>query len=222
MTVREARPIKGDIAVKGDRIETVEKDLGAASAACAIDASGMVVCPGFIDIHTHSDFSVLVNRKAESALFQGITTDVCGNCGLSMYPVSPDYKEQLLSYTAGLGYKAPFPVSWTDFDGYAEALEKNGLGVNMIPLAGHGSIRIAVMGFEARQATPEEIAGMRRCLETAFEQGAFGLSTGLIYPPGINSPTDELEALCRVVAERRPVLRDASSRRYAVQGPEAG
>ena len=99
----------GDIAVKGDRIEAVEKDLGAASAACAIDASGMLVCPGFIDIHTHSDFSALVNRKAESALFQGITTDVCGNCGLSMYPVSPDYKEQLLSYTAGLGYKAPSP-----------------------------------------------------------------------------------------------------------------
>ena len=71
----------------------------------------------------------------------------------------------------------------------------------MIPLAGHGSIRIAVMGFEARQAKPDEIAGMRRILETAFEQGAFGFSTGLIYPPGINSPTDELVALCRVVAE---------------------
>jgi N-acyl-D-amino-acid deacylase len=101
----------------------------------------------------------------------------------------------------GIGYDRSYPIPWKDFDGYASQLEKRGVGVNVVSLVGHGSIRIAVMGFDAREATEPEKEQMSRLLEEALDQGVFGMSSGLVYPPGINSPTSEFEQLCKIVAK---------------------
>ncbi|UCD81774.1 MAG: amidohydrolase family protein, partial [Desulfobacterales bacterium] len=197
-----AASYEGDVVVCDEKIETVGSDSNLSPDTACIDASDCIVCPGFIDTHSHSDFSLLVNPDAESALYQGVTTEVIGNCGLSLFPIADETKNILQSYIMGLGYDGSFPMDWTDLAGYAAALEKIGIGINLVPLAGHGSIRIAVMGFDAREANSRELAAMRAHLKTACDQGAWGLSSGLVYPPGINSPSHELESLCEMVADR--------------------
>lgn len=197
-----ALPYEGDVVVCDEKIEAVGSDLDLSADTSRIDASGCIVCPGFIDTHSHSDFSLLVNPDAESALYQGVTTEVIGNCGLSLFPIAGGTKNILQSYIMGLGYDGSFPMNWTDLTGYAAALEKIGTSINLVPLVGHGSIRIAVMGFDTREANSQELTAMRAHLEIACDQGAWGLSSGLVYPPGINSPPHELESLCEMVADR--------------------
>ena len=190
-----------DIAIRGEEIAKIQEHLAIPPGVPVIDASGLIVSPGFIDMHDHSDYSLLVDREAPSAQHQGVTTVVIGNCGLSCYPVAAGYRELLESYLVGLGYNHSHSLRWENFDGYARELEKDGLGVNVVPLVGHGSIRIAVMGFDARQPTKEEQEDMRRLLLDALSQGAFGMSSGLVYPPGINATSEELEDLCKIVAK---------------------
>ena len=197
-----AAPFKGDIVVRGDEIEAVERNLAVPSSYQITDASGLIVSPGFIDTHSHSDISLILCPDAQSALFQGVTTEVIGNCGLSAFPISGQTKEQLQAYLRGIGYDNTVEFDWTDLEGYAATVGSNGIGINIAPLVGHGSIRIAVMGFEAREARDEELAAMKQLLETSLDQGALGLSSGLVYPPGINSSTAELTALCAPLAGR--------------------
>jgi N-acyl-D-amino-acid deacylase len=198
-----APPYKGDLVLVEEKIAEVGHDLDLPAQMPSIDVSGSIVCPGFIDTHSHSDVSLLVSPDADSALYQGVTTEVIGNCGLTPFPVKEATKNLLESYIIGLGYdKNSFPIDWLDLDSYAAALERNGCGINTVPLVGHGSIRIAVMGFTTRDATPQELDEMKVHLQTALDQGAWGLSSGLVYPPGINSPTSELQALCKIVADR--------------------
>jgi N-acyl-D-amino-acid deacylase len=198
-----APPFKGDLVLVENKITEVGYDLDLPAQMPSIDVSGSYICPGFIDTHSHSDVSLLVSPDADSALYQGVTTEVIGNCGLTPYPVKETTKNLLESYIIGLGYdKDSFPIDWLDLDNFSAALEKNGCGVNTVPLVGHGSIRIAVMGFAPREATPQELDEMRTHLQTAMDQGAWGFSSGLVYPPGINSPTSELEALCRIIGDR--------------------
>jgi N-acyl-D-amino-acid deacylase len=198
-----ALPYKGNLVVHNEKIESVGLDTELSADFPCIDAAGDIVCPGFIDTHSHSDFSLLVNPDADSALYQGVTTEIIGNCGLSLFPVTDATKDLLLSYIVGLGYdRSAFRIEWTDLEGYATAFDRNGCGINVVPLVGHGSIRIAVMGFEARKATPPELAAMKAHFKTALDQGVWGLSSGLVYPPGINAPPHELEALCKIAADR--------------------
>jgi N-acyl-D-amino-acid deacylase len=197
-----ATPYEGDIIFCGEEIEAVGVDLDLSEDRPSIDVAGCIVCPGFIDTHSHSDFSLLVNPDAESALYQGVTTEVIGNCGLSLFPIADDTKHLLQSYIMGLGYDGSFAINWTDLAGYAATLDEIGISINLVPLVGHGSIRIAVMGFDTREANSQELAAMKTHLETACDQGAWGLSSGLVYPPGINSPPHELESLCEMVADR--------------------
>ena len=195
-------PYKGDLVLVDEKIVEVGPNLDLPAQMPGIDVSGLIVCPGFIDTHSHSDVSLLHSPDADSALYQGVTTEVIGNCGLTAFPVKEATKHLLESYIIGLGYdKNVYPVDWPDFDNYAAVLNNNGSGINTVPLLGHGSIRIAVMGLEARAATPQEIEEMGAYLQTALEQGVWGLSSGLVYPPGINSPRMELEALCKIVAD---------------------
>jgi N-acyl-D-amino-acid deacylase len=189
-----------DLAIVGDKIVRIGKDLGSDEGGRTINAIGLVVAPGFIDMHSHSDLTLFVVGGAESALHQGITTEVIGNCGFSCYPIAQDREELLESYLVGIGFNRTYKMPWKDFDGYASHLEERGIGVNAVSLIGHGSIRIAVMGFDAREATKQEKEEMARHLHEALDQGAFGMSSGLVYPPGINSPAEELEELCQVVA----------------------
>ena len=194
-------PYKADLAIVGDEIVRIGKDLGPDEAGWVIEATGLIVAPGFIDMHSHSDLTLFFAGGAESSLYQGVTTEVIGNCGFSSYPVDQERATMLEAYLGGIGYDRSYPMPWKDFDGYASSLEDRGIGVNAVALVGHGSIRIAVMGFDAREATKQEREQMARLLQEALDQGVFGMSSGLVYPPGINSPAWELEELCAVVAK---------------------
>lgn len=192
---------KADVAIAGDRIARIGNNFGQAEAGQVIDATGLSVTPGFIDMHSHSDLTLFVQGGAESSLYQGVTTEVIGNCGFSSYPVHPKRARMLEAYLDGIGYDRSYRMPWKDFEGYASTLEKRGIAVNAVSLVGHGSIRIAVMGFDARDATRSEKEQMGRLLQEALNQGAFGMSSGLVYPPGINSPSEELEELCAILAK---------------------
>ena len=189
---------KADIAVSNGKIVQIG-DLSQESAERFIDAEGQVVAPGFIDIHTHSDFSLLVNPKAESMIRQGVTTLVIGNCGHTPYPVNEETKEDLKRII--IGYMPEVEIDWVSLDGYMKRLDAQGVSVNVVPLVGHGSLRVAVMGFASRLPTDDELGEMKRLLERELKDGAFGFSTGLEYPPGFYSNTEELIELCKVVAK---------------------
>ncbi|NED95008.1 D-aminoacylase [Phytoactinopolyspora alkaliphila] len=193
-----ARPRRADVVVDDGVIVEVTSRAGHAEAARVIDAGGLAVSPGFIDVHTHSDVSVLLDGRAESKIHQGVTTEVTGNCGFSPFPLVGDVLEDQLDLLAGLGHD-PVTPTWTDLDGYAVAVEAHGVAVNVAPLVGHGQLRIAALGM-AEKASAGGIAAMRRLLADQLEQGAFGMSTGLTYVPSRYAGWAELSELCSVLA----------------------
>jgi N-acyl-D-amino-acid deacylase len=191
---------RADIGIRDGRIEAVG-DLASAEAATRLDAGGLMVAPGFIDIHSHSDFLVPVSEHTSVLapfLAQGITTIVTGNCGYSPAPVNPATAEELKSYTAFL--RGPdLPDAWRTFSEYLEFLDQAGVSMNVVPLVAHGALRIHELGFAGRQLEGDELAGMKRNLDRSLEEGAFGLSTGLLYAPGIFAPPEEIEELASVL-----------------------
>ncbi len=191
---------KGDIAVIEGKIACIARCL-VPEADQVINATGLVVAPGFIDAHSHADSSTLFYREMESVVAQGITTVVAGQCGSSIAPVNPDLREELEKRWAGwLLPEIEFGITWTSFEEYLREEEKEGLGANVAHLVGHGAVRIASMGFEARAPTTGELDAMRGHVSEAMEAGAYGLSTGLIYPPGIFAETLEIVELAKVAA----------------------
>lgn len=158
-----------------------------------VDGEDLYAAPGFIDIHSHSDTSLMKYPKAESRILQGITTEIGGNCGISTAPVSADAdkKEMLRAYVGDLSY------DWQNVAGFLEKMEETPISVNFGTEVGHGSIRIAAMGFENRKPTADEMAKMRELLRESLADGAFAMSSGLIYPPGCYADTDELAELCK-------------------------
>jgi len=186
--------VRADIAVTNGRVTDVGAFTGR-RAMRMIDARDRVVAPGFIDIHSHSDESMLVNSAMESALHQGVTLVVCGNCGGSSAPVHGLAAEEADREYARLGVKR----SWSSFYEYVAAVEQNGASINVCSYVGHGTLRMCVMGAEARPPTAHELAEMRRLLARAMDEGAVGLASGLIYPPSAYGTTDELSFLCEVV-----------------------
>jgi len=193
-----ARP--GDVAVTDGRISAIGEIDSGALAVRTIDADGRVVCPGFIDIHTHSDLTLVADGVGESKLRQGVTTEVVGNCSFAAFPIEPERLDLHADHLARA--TAPITPWWTDFDGYADALEAEGLAINVAALAGHGTLRVAAMGVDERPATAEELSRMERELDLALEQGAFGMSTGLTHVPSSYGDFDEVAALARVLAAR--------------------
>lgn len=185
----------GDVGIRRDRIMEVG-DLREAGAKRRIDATGLTVTPGFIDIHTHSDFSLLVNGKAESQIHQGVTTEVVGNCGHSCAPCADKGRLK----TAIFGYHDSIGISWESFDEYLSVMEAQRLGVNVAACVGHGTLRIAAMGGESRTALHDEVLSMCRLLDESLESGAAGFSTGLEYAPGSAACTEEIIQLCRVAS----------------------
>jgi len=192
-------PYQADIGIKDGRIVKVG-NIEAKNCDELINAQGLIVAPGFIDIHTHLDFSLPVNPKADSHLMQGVTTVLVGCCGLSPFPTSSKTLNELKSYTKFLTEEG-FPWGFLSLKEFLEYLEKKKIALNVASLIGHGSIRIAVMGFENRDPTEKEIEKMKELVEEAMKDGAFGISTGLPYPPGIFSKTEELIELSKVVAK---------------------
>jgi N-acyl-D-amino-acid deacylase len=193
-------PERADVGLVGDRIAAIGA-LEASAAITVVDATGAAVAPGFIDSHTHSDMACFLGPGHEglvmAAVRQGVTTEVCGNCGFSAFPCPPDRRAELERHLGTL-FASP-AIEWTDLAGYSDALHASGLSGNLAPLVGHGSLRAAVMGFDDRPARPDELAEMIRLLDAALEQGALGLSSGLVYMPGAAAGAEELAALAKSV-----------------------
>ncbi len=190
----------GDLAIQAGRVAGIAPAGGALRGQKTIDVGGRFVAPGFIDVHTHSDLSILVNRRAESAVRQGATTHIVGNCGMSPAPVNEAYLADMRHYWGRISDQPEVTWEWRTFDQYLQALQKDGLAINVGSLAGHAALRMAVMGLDDRAPTPDELDGMKELLAEALQAGAFGLSTGLVYPPGCFARTEEVVALCRVVS----------------------
>lgn len=188
--------LSADLAVDEGRIAEIGT-FNTASAKTTIDARGMCVSPGFIDLHSHSDFTLLLDSRAESFVRQGVTTEVIGNCGMSAAPLKhhDDLRRNVFCYSD------PFELRWSSTNEYFKLLEDNGLGINVAPLVGHAALRSYVMGFDQRQATVEEQADMEQLLTGCMEGGAWGMSSGLEYFPGSSASADEIDGLCRVVSK---------------------
>jgi len=184
-----------DVGIRDGRIAAVGT-LGDAQAGTVVDAAGSVVAPGFIDIHSHGDVTVVADPRAQSAIAQGVTTVVVGNCGHSPAPLPIPSALPDLTF----GYLDGQAASWSELGGYLDAVEAARPAVNVATLAGHNALRVAVLGQSPREATGAETRAMVVELERAMDAGAFGLSVGLEYPLGARTTTDELVTLARAVA----------------------
>ena len=188
-------PYRADVAIAHDSIAAIGAEASRADAARTIDAEGLVVAPGFIDIKTHSDFTLPLNPRAESKIRQGVTTEVIGHCGFSVAPALPGKAELLRDY---LSPSAPWlTFGDTSFARYLDTFPAT--STNVCPLVGHNTLRLMVMGLAPRAATHAEIAAMAELLEEALASGARGLSTGLFTPPGSFAERAEILALAQVV-----------------------
>ena len=183
-----------DIAIKDGRIAAIgEVD---AQAARVFDARGLVVAPGFIDMHSHSDMALFIDPRSESKLTQGITTEICGNCGFSAAPcLDAAGRSELESWRRAHDVEA----NWRSLAEVLSALDEREIGVNYATLVGHSNLRAAVVGLNDREASPAEIDRMKALAAGAMTEGAYGLSTGLIYPPSCYAGTSELIALAAAI-----------------------
>jgi len=188
-----------DVGVRGDRVAAIGAP-GSLRGRQVIDAGGRYVTPGFVDPHTHSDISILQHPRAETAVRQGVTTHVTGNCGMSAAPLSSAHREAALHNWGHYWDISGVDWDWKSFRQYLAALGRAGGAINIAPLLGHGAVRLAVMGLAERPATERELERMERYVDAAMRAGAHGLSTGLVYPPGCYAGTGELVRLCGVVA----------------------
>jgi len=189
----------GHVGIRGGRITAILRG-EPPGALETIDAKGMVVCPGFVDIHSHSDRSILIHPQAKSSLLQGITTEISGNCGSSMAPMSSRMAERIRSLSRQLaGKEMDIDLDWRDVEGFLKRLEATGIGNNQGIFVGQGTIRGLVMGQEKRYPRPEELQEMKNQVELALQQGAFGISTGRAYVPGCFASFYEVVELTRVV-----------------------
>jgi len=180
-----------DIAIQGGRIASLRQSI-TARAKMEIDAEGLIVAPGFIDIHSHSDIYSTMGTGAESKIRQGVTTEVVGNCGISAAPLNPFEAPRSVHF---------FDTRWDSMQKYLGLLEDKGILTNVVPLVGHCNIRARVLGYDLRVPTRAEMDSMIRLLREALKQGAWGMSSGLIYPPSSFANTDELKQLCRELKE---------------------
>jgi N-acyl-D-amino-acid deacylase len=187
-----------NIGIKGDRIVYIEKPDKKQTpdkniAERIIDASGLVVCPGFIDVHSHSDFTILADGRAEAKVLQGITTEINGNCGMSAAPLYGDALEHRERELRELGIKQ----RWRSLKEYLSILNNHSFSLNLMTLVGHGNLRACVSGFFNRLLKKSEMEKMLDLLEEAITSGAVGMSTGLVYPPGIYASTEEISRLAK-------------------------
>jgi N-acyl-D-amino-acid deacylase len=181
-------PRVADIGIDGDRIVEIGQ-LDGIDAAERIVGRGAFITPGFIDIHSHSDLTLLANPGFESTIRQGVTTELVGNCGLSLAPLLPDGQAAVTRQLRDYGYAGD--VGWGSFGEYVEQVEQVGVAVNLAWLAGHSAIRAAA-GARGAHANAEQVGSMCKLLDGALEAGAWGLSTGLEYDPGRLASTDEI------------------------------
>jgi N-acyl-D-amino-acid deacylase len=187
---------KADIAIKDNNIIAIG-ELPVNSAGTEIQADGKIVSPGFIDIHTHTDFSLLINPKAESKIYQGVTTEIGGNCGGSIAPIGENSIKSEREFLKKYG----IDLDWRDMGEFLTKLEEKKIGINYATFVGNGTVRSLVIGLDERRPTEAELEKMKAEVAKAMRQGAMGLSTGLIYTPSLYADIDEITELAKVAAK---------------------
>lgn len=205
LLIRDARIVdgsgaperRGDVGITGDRIAWLGGG-DAPDASRTIEAHGRVAAPGFVDVHNHSDLSAMVDPWMRSALRQGVTTVVVGNCGASPWPLAGWREAVLLASGDASVMRRP---TWTSWGEYLDALDAAAPSINVAALIGHGALRGEAMGQARRPPSTEELEAMRSMAAESVLEGAFGISTGLIYPPGMYAETEELVAVAGAVAD---------------------
>lgn len=194
-----APPFQGDIGIAQGRIAAI--GLLETPGRDTVDATGLAVAPGFIDLHTHSDISFLLDPDAQSKVRQGVTLELAGNCGMSMgAPLMGEARRALQDRVASYG--VALPTDWTTFGEYLERVEKARPPLNLACQVGHGSVRLAVLGWADRAPTPQELEAMRTLVAESLDAGALGFSTGLFYAPGSYARTEEVMELAREASKR--------------------
>lgn len=193
---------KGDVLVCNERIEKISNEINNENVDKIINAEGLVIAPGFIDTHSHSDLKILENPYNEIKIRQGITTEVLGQDGISMAPLPKEHVSSWRKNLAGLDGESD-EINWNyeTTDNYLKIMENNGVGLNEAYLVPHGNVRMEVLGLDNIQPDEEQLKKMCEVTRREMEAGAYGLSTGLIYIPCAYSQTRELVELCKVVAE---------------------
>jgi N-acyl-D-amino-acid deacylase len=209
--IRNGRVIDGtgnpwmwaDIGIVGEVVKTVGNMQGS-EAGKTIDVGGLIVSPGFIDIHSHSDTTILIDPRGLSKVHQGVTTEVVGNCGNSAAPMNSFVKEYRKTYFRS-SLPDDFVFDWKTMADYMGRIERQGTSLNIAPLVGHGTVRQNVMGHENRKPTTDELEDMKNLVDEAMKDGVWGMSTGLIYPPSVFGDTEEISELAKVVAEYKGI-----------------
>ena len=190
----------GDVAIAGEEIAEIEPagEMDLSNAAEVIDVSGLVVAPGFIDMHTHSDFTLIADGRAESQVHQGVTTEVIGQCGVSCAPVNKpeDIRRVAPWYTEQAKHE-----QWLGFGEYLDVLDGAELGVNVMAFVGHGTVHRAVLGDELHPGEADDVAEMARLVDKCMDEGAGGFSSGLEYFPGSLAAPEHLAPMCEVAAK---------------------
>jgi N-acyl-D-aspartate/D-glutamate deacylase len=190
---------QADIGIQGGKVMAIGY-LGNALSEQRLDVRGLAVSPGFVDLHTHSDFTLIVNGRAESQVHQGVTTEVVGQCGFSCAPLR--HAEETSPLTLGFALRDTERKRWRTFGEYLSVLEGTSLGVNVAALVGHGTVHKAVLGEALQAGEPEDIARMKKLVENSLDEGAAGFSTGLEYWPGLLASPEHLLPLCEATASR--------------------
>jgi N-acyl-D-amino-acid deacylase len=190
----------GAVGIQGERVVILRGDLAGVAAGRVIDATGRIVCPGFIDMHAHSGLVILAEPRHEPKVRQGVTTEVIGIDGCSYAPFhSHDDLRRFVEINSGLDGCPPLPDRWSTVEGYLDCFT-NQVAVNIVYVVGNSPIRICAMGWDDKPPTAAELANQTALLRVAMEEGAWGMSTGLDYPPGSYADTGELVALSRQAA----------------------
>ncbi len=192
-------PERLDVLISGGTVAAVAKDItGSAAADATIDLGGAVLAPGFIDVHGHSDISLLAHPAAISKVSQGVTTEIAGNCGLSAFPVTENNRQHLQELYANYQIK----IDWDDYKSYIRTLAMHAPALDLRFLCGHNSLRAAVCGYEKQAVSSGDIALMQKILAGSMDSGALGLSTGLLYVPGKFADENEITGLMKTVAQK--------------------
>ena len=194
------RPFYGDVFLENGRIEAIGNNIKREDCMI-VDAVGKILTPGFINCHSHSELQPFLNPEMPQVVGQGITTEIVGQDGLSVAPIDEKHMEELIENMLPLCGKLDSLYPWHSHKEFMESVKKAEPAAHLVGLIGSGTIRMCVMGSENRFATEEEITQMCELLGQCMEEGARGLSFGLIYPPGSYASMEEMTALCRVVAK---------------------
>ncbi|MBI3582491.1 MAG: D-aminoacylase [Nitrospinae bacterium] len=201
-------PFVSDVGIKGDRIEKIGSIMDEIASASPrndklINGEGLCLSPGFVDIHSHSDYYLLIDPLAQSKVRQGVTTEVGGNCG---YSASPIFGSPLLERKKSYKEQFGLDLNWTKLKGYNKKIEENGISLNYCQLIGHNTVRASVAGVVDRKPSSDEMKEMERIVEEAMNEGAVGMSVGFAYTPSCFAKKEEVANLCKIVAKKRGVF----------------